>query len=114
MSTTIRPNAAAPAPSRANLPPQPISHEVLLEKYAKGDEASVEQVRQRIARALAAVEPAEQRAHWGARFLQAQKRGFVPAGRMASAAGTDLTATLINCFVQPVGWPCQKPPATGP
>ncbi len=103
MSTTIRPNAAAPAPSRANLPPQPISHEVLLEKYAKGDEASVEQVRQRIARALAAVEPAEQRTHWEARFLQAQKRGFVPAGRIASAAGTDLTATLINCFVQPVG-----------
>ena len=57
----------------------------------------------RIARALAAVEPADRRAHWEARFLQAQQRGFVPAGRIASAAGTDLTATLINCFVQPVG-----------
>src|SRR5574337_1075718 len=90
-------------PTRANLPAQPISQEVLLEKYAKGDERSVDDVRQRVARALAAVEAPDKRAHWEARFLQTQKRGFVPAGRIASAAGTDLTATLINCFVQPVG-----------
>lgn len=102
MSTRTQPNPTT-APSRANLPPQPISREVLLEKYAKGDEGSIDQVRQRVARALAALEPAEQRAHWEARFLQVQQRGFVPAGRIASAAGTDLTATLINCFVQPVG-----------
>ncbi|MCP2938055.1 hypothetical protein NK983_35705, partial [Salmonella enterica subsp. enterica serovar Typhimurium] len=41
--------------------------------------------------------------HWEAKFLEAQDRGFVPAGRISSAAGTNLTATLINCFVQPVG-----------
>jgi ribonucleoside-diphosphate reductase alpha chain len=35
--------------------------------------------------------------------LWAQKNGFVPAGRINSAAGMDMTATLINCFVQPVG-----------
>ena len=95
------------APRQASLldalPAQPISEEVLIEKYAKGDERSLEEVRARIARALAAHEPAEQRAHWEARFLEAQRRGFVPAGRINSAAGTDLTATLINCFVQPVG-----------
>ena len=102
MTTTKKPATIAAAP-RAALPEQPISQEVLLEKYAKGDEDSVDAVRLRVARALAAVEPQAQRAHWEARFLQAQQRGFVPAGRIASAAGTDLTATLINCFVQPVG-----------
>src|SRR5205814_4337104 len=44
-----------------------------------------------------------QRTKWEARFLEAQERGFIPAGRIDSAAGTSLTATLINCFVQPVG-----------
>lgn len=37
------------------------------------------------------------------RFLTAQEAGFYPAGRIASACGTDIRATLINCFVQPVG-----------
>ena len=81
--------------------PQPISNDVLLEKYAKGDERSVEDVQRRVARALAAVE--EEPALWEPVFLQALQAGFVPAGRIASAAGTDLQATLINCFVQPVG-----------
>ncbi|TDM08534.1 MAG: adenosylcobalamin-dependent ribonucleoside-diphosphate reductase [Ideonella sp. MAG2] len=87
----------------ASLPPQPISGEVLLEKYAKGDEHTLEDVRLRVAKALAACEAPEQQSHWEARFMEAQRRGFVPAGRINSAAGTDLTATLINCFVQPVG-----------
>ncbi|WP_141100876.1 ribonucleotide reductase N-terminal alpha domain-containing protein [Roseateles aquatilis] len=86
-----------------SLPPQDISAEVLLEKYAKGGERSLEEVRARVARALAQAESPEQRAHWEGRFLDAQRRGFVPAGRIASAAGTGLSATLINCFVQPVG-----------
>ena len=96
------------APSRQaslldSLPAQPISEEVLIEKYAKGDERSVDDVRARVARALATVEAPERRQHWEERFLDAQRRGFVPAGRINSAAGTDLSATLINCFVQPVG-----------
>src|SRR5207247_1466425 len=45
----------------------------------------------------------ESRAEWEARFLKALEQGFVPAGRINSAAGTPLSATLINCFVQPVG-----------
>ena len=86
-----------------SLPAQPISAEVLAEKYAKGDEASVAAVHARVARALAEAERPEQRAQWQARFADALASGFVPAGRIQSAAGTALSATLINCFVQPVG-----------
>ena len=87
----------------ACLPEQEISSEVLIEKYAKGGETTVAEVRRRVARALAQAESEDRRAHWEAKFLDAQDRGFVPAGRISSAAGTQLTATLINCFVQPVG-----------
>src|SRR5678810_150627 len=74
-----------------------------IEKYAKGKEASVEQVRLRVARALAQAEPEERRSAWERRFLQAQEDGFIPAGRINSAAGIAMQATLINCFVLPVG-----------
>ena len=87
----------------AGLEPQSISVEVLLEKYAKGGESSITEIQQRVARALAAVEKPSRRKHFEALFLEAQQRGFIPAGRINSAAGTDLSATLINCFVQPVG-----------
>ncbi|HEX6016913.1 MAG TPA: LAGLIDADG family homing endonuclease, partial [Burkholderiaceae bacterium] len=97
-------SAAATAPATAaTLNAQPISHEVLLEKYAKGDERSVDDVRARVARALASVEAPALRTQWEARFFDAQRSGFIPAGRIDSAAGTALGATLINCFVQPVG-----------
>jgi ribonucleoside-diphosphate reductase alpha chain len=93
-----------PAPPQfAPLPEQEISGEVLIEKYAKGSETNVHDVRRRVAYALAQVEQEKDRAHWEAKFLWAQENGFIPAGRINSAAGTDLQATLINCFVQPVG-----------
>ena len=94
-------------PDRTNssvaLAPQPISEEVLLEKYSKGTEKTISDVNQGVARALAATEAPEQQKQWEAKFLQALEAGFLPAGRIQSAAGTDLAATLINCFVQPVG-----------
>src|SRR5437762_7368381 len=82
---------------------QEISRDTLLEKYAKEQEASVDDVRRRVARALAQAEPEDRRAHWERRFLQAQVDGVIPAGRINSAAGVQLQATLIDCFVQPVG-----------
>lgn len=82
--------------------PQDISIEVLKEKYAKGGEQSIEDVQRRVAKALAAVERSDQ-AKWEDRFFHALQNGFVPAGRINSAAGTNIQATLINCFVQPVG-----------
>lgn len=93
----------AQAPEIPPLTEQEISSEVLAEKYAKGTEINVHDVRRRVARALAAQEEEKMRAKWEERFLWAQENGFIPAGRINSAAGTPLAATLINCFVQPVG-----------
>ena len=109
MSDTATPATSISSPSAATLPPQAISAEVLAEKYAKGEEQTLDEVRRRVAHALAQAEAKEQRGVWEARFIDAQRRGFVPAGRINSAAGTDLAATLINCFVQPVGDSISQP-----
>jgi len=93
----------APEPPSGTLPAQEVSLDVLREKYARGNETTIEDVQRRIARALAALEPLPQRADHERRFLWTQQQGFIPAGRIASAAGLGLSATLINCFVQPVG-----------
>jgi ribonucleoside-diphosphate reductase alpha chain len=82
---------------------QEISTEVLLEKYAEPGEISLQDVRRRVARGLAQAEHEDQRAHWEQVFFDTQENGFVPAGRINSAAGLEIQATLINCFVQPVG-----------
>jgi len=82
---------------------QPISRDVLLEKYAKHGETSAEDVFARVARAIASVEPEARHAAMEPIFLDALRQGFIPAVRILSAAGTDIEATLINCFVQPVG-----------
>ena len=87
---------------------QEVSLDVLREKYAKGAEqdldgtAMVDAIRCRVARALAAVE--DKPAAWQPVFRAALDAGFIPGGRINSAAGTDIAnVTLINCFVQPVG-----------
>lgn len=86
---------------------QPCSEEVLLEKYAKDQEKlmpgeqAIDAIRRRVDKALASVEADPP--HWEERFYAAQTAGVIMAGRINSAAGTDLQATLINCFVQPVG-----------
>ena len=54
-------DAATPAPSAAPSV-QAISRDVLVEKYAKGDERTADDVRRRVARALAATERPEERA----------------------------------------------------
>ena len=87
---------------------QIVSLDVLREKYAKGAEqaldgaAMVRAIRQRVARALAQAE--QQPEAFTPRFLETLESGFIPGGRINSAAGTDIrNVTLINCFVQPVG-----------
>ncbi len=82
---------------------QPISLDVLREKYLKAGEDGVEDLYRRVARALAAAEKEDARALWEQRFLANLRAGAIGAGRIMSAAGTEIQATLINCFVQPVG-----------
>lgn len=82
---------------------QPISLDVLREKYLKPGETTADELYQRVARALASVEKPELREKYEALFLANLKAGAIGAGRIMSAAGTDIQATLINCFVQPVG-----------
>ena len=82
---------------------QPISQDVLREKYLKAGESGVEDVYRRVARALASVEPEAEREKHEALFLENLHAGAIGAGRIMSAAGTAIQATLINCFVQPVG-----------
>lgn len=88
---------------------QVVSLDVLREKYAKGQEkeldgpSMVRSIRERVARALASEEGKSADQHTVA-FLKALESGFIPGGRINSAAGTDIhNVTLINCFVQPVG-----------
>ncbi|MGH8780381.1 adenosylcobalamin-dependent ribonucleoside-diphosphate reductase [Paraburkholderia sp.] len=83
--------------------PQQFSLDVLLEKYAKGDERNVDDVYRRVARGVAQAEPAALRDSVEARFAEHLRNGALGAGRIMSAAGTGIAATLINCFVQPVG-----------
>ncbi|SEB24126.1 adenosylcobalamin-dependent ribonucleoside-diphosphate reductase [Variovorax sp. YR216] len=85
------------------LPVQPISQDVLVQKYLKPGEQSVGDLFRRVAAALASVEREELRETWRQRFLANLHAGAIGAGRIMSAAGTGLQATLINCFVQPVG-----------
>ena len=82
---------------------QPISLDVLREKYLKPGETSAEDLYRRVARALASVEASDLREKYEALFLDNLHAGAIGAGRIMSAAGTDIQATLINCFVQPVG-----------
>ena len=82
---------------------QPISLDVLQEKYLKIGETSAEDLYRRVARALASVEAEGEREKYEALFLANLHAGAIGAGRIMSAAGTDIQATLINCFVQPVG-----------
>lgn len=78
-------------------PYQDAMRDILNMKYAHPGEASPQDVRQRIANALAL--GLDQRV----RFGEVLEAGFTPGGRIAAAAGSELITTMINCFVQPIG-----------
>ncbi|WP_341867907.1 adenosylcobalamin-dependent ribonucleoside-diphosphate reductase [Achromobacter agilis] len=83
--------------------PQEICARVMADRYAGPDEVSARQIYWRIARALSKAEPAEQRAAIAQAFLRNMTLGAIGAGRIMANAGRDIHATMVNCFVQPVG-----------
>lgn len=85
------------------LEPQPVSTDILLEKYAKGDEKTIDDIYRRVAKGLAQAEKPENRSYFEQVFLENLQAGAIGAGRIMSACGTDIQATLINCFVSSVG-----------
>ena len=96
-------NASHAGQIAPELPVQTICEDVLREKYLKPGETCADDVLRRVAKALASVEAPALQAKYEALFLHNLRDGAIGAGRIMSAAGTSIQATLINCFVQPVG-----------
>lgn len=97
----------------AAMAPQQVSIDVLLEKYAKGDESTETEIFARVAKGVAQAEQPELREKFERVFFENMMRGAIGAGRIMSAAGTGIKATLANCFVQPVGDAIQGVDAEG-
>ena len=77
-----------PPPRTAhNLPAQDISTEVLLEKYAKDDERSIDAVNARVARALAQAEAPADRARWEVAFADALRGAALAHDLLAVGSG---------------------------
>lgn len=87
----------------AAMAPQQVSTDVLLEKYAKGDESTEIEIFARVAKGIAQAEQPELREKYERVFFDNMMCGAIGAGRIMSAAGTSIKSTLINCYVQPVG-----------
>ena len=83
--------------AKASMALQQLCNDVLIEKYAAPGETSVHEIQTRVGNALGD-DPVQQ-----GLFIQALQNGFVPGGRVNSAAGLSRVSTMINCFVQPVG-----------
>ncbi|EGV20418.1 ribonucleotide reductase N-terminal alpha domain-containing protein [Thiocapsa marina] len=76
-----------------------ISRLVWETRYRAEGETDLDATRQRVACALASVEPAA-REVWAARYLDVLKGfRFLPGGRILAGAGLDRDLTLFNCFV---------------
>lgn len=100
---------------------QQITTDVLLEKYAKDQETTEDEIFKRVAKGISLNEADKyvertfeldgviltksvyERDYWEKVFYDNMKQGAVGAGRIMSAAGTNVDATLVNCFTQVVG-----------
>ena len=85
------------------LEPQQVTIDTLAEKYAKGDETNELEIFRRVSIGVAKAEAPESQDYWAQRFFDNMVAGAIGAGRIMSAGGSEIRATLANCFVQPVG-----------
>jgi len=99
---------AADTKSTSSIALQAASEDIWAQKYRLTSkdgtpiDESVDDTWQRVARALADVEPAKRREHWHERFLWALRNGAIPAGRIISNAGAQdykPATSTINCTV---------------
>ncbi len=106
--STLRLEAVNPR-GEYEIPMQPASWDIWDKKYRlkskKGEavDQTIDDTYQRVARALAEAEATpEKRKYWYERFLWAQRRGAIPAGRITSNAGAlehKPATSTINCTV---------------
>jgi ribonucleoside-diphosphate reductase alpha chain len=87
--------------------PQALSQWTLRQRYARGGERDLIDVQRRVARELSGAEAEGVQRRWRNRFLSAQMRGFLPAGRILAGCGQRPAQTLMSCFVQPM--PASQP-----
>ena len=86
------------------LQPQAISIDVIQEKYCKNQEKEEIEIFKRVSKKIASAEKNRNlRSIWEKKFLQMMIEGCIGGGRIMASAGTDINATLMNCFVQVVG-----------
>ena len=81
---------------------------IMMEKYAIGDEKTPLEIYQRVSKGLAINDPEMEQ-----KFLFSLNNGFTPGGRINRAIGADNITTAINCFVQPVGDAMSGPDKNG-
>ena len=82
---------------------QSLCAQVLADRYAAAGERTASHVYARVARALAQAELPAQQARVAQQFLRNMENGAIGAGRIMANAGTTACATMVNCFVQPLG-----------
>ncbi|MGH8159342.1 MAG: adenosylcobalamin-dependent ribonucleoside-diphosphate reductase [Rhodanobacter sp.] len=83
---------------------QETSEEILRKKYLINGVANVDELFDTVATAIASAEEPDRREELTERFRLLLDSGFTGGGRiMANAGRPGIQATLINCFVQPVG-----------
>ncbi|MEJ8798112.1 adenosylcobalamin-dependent ribonucleoside-diphosphate reductase [Trinickia caryophylli] len=85
------------------MPQQAVSAAVLADRYLAPGESGRRDVFRRVAQALAAAEAPAERALASRRFYRNMLEGSIGAGRVMANAGTAHAATMVNCFVHPIG-----------